>query len=379
MTRDIVHVAIQKAPSYDTGLCEQLKTALTDSGFMDLLRASPSRVLVKPNLIHAALPDMARTTHPAVVESVVNILQDEGHEVILADSYSGARLWNESGLRSVYRKTGMDAVAERTGCRLNWDTRWSIREIPSGSVIKRVEMMNVVDEVDWIVNIPKLKTHVYTGFTAAVKNMFGLVPGHFKVSYHARFADAQTFACALSDIALSFPVRLTVVDAIMAMEGNGPTGGTPRHVGAVFMGDDMLAVDTVAARICGYDPGVFHWLPSRSIEINGLKPESLLPGALRRPDSHKQGMGVFSNSFIRSLGQRILRDVFAPVPTADITQCVQCGDCVNACPTSAMIQYDKHAAPKVLKDRCIRCYCCHEACQHTALIIDPPRFARWFA
>ena len=378
MISDSPHVTVAEIRSYDEDLYGRLRTAMFDSDLRKLIDTAPSRVLVKPNLIHASLPDAAQTTHPTLVESVVRILQEAGHEVILADSFSGARLWNERGLRTVYRKTGMEAVAKRTGCSLNWDTGWTIHTIPTGKVIKQVEMMNVVETVDWIVNVPKLKTHVYTGFTVSIKNMFGLVPGHFKVSYHARFADVQTFACALCDIALSLPVRFSVVDAVMAMEGNGPTGGTPRHVGAIFMGDDMFAVDSVAARFCGFEPRTIHWLPSVSVTVNGPAPESIIPRGLLRPDTRRKGMGVFSNHVIRTMSQRILRNVFAPVPSPDSSHCIRCGMCVNACPTSAVEPARKDAFPVIRKDLCIRCYCCHEACQHNAMVITPSRFARLF-
>ena len=112
----------------------------------------------------------------------------------------------------------MSAVAQRTNCELNYDLTWQVLDLPRGSLLKRVELLNVVSKIDWIINVPKLKTHAYPGLTCAVKNLFGLVPGHYKVGYHARFSEENQFSQALKELAMYLPVIYL---------GTVVTGGNP--------------------------------------------------------------------------------------------------------------------------------------------------------
>lgn len=372
-------IAIVPCATYHEGIEDAVARALELSGAAVAMRGPPSRVLVKPNLISFVPPDRAIGTHPAVVHAVVRFLQRAGHSVIIGDSHSGAFLWSKKGLERLYGITGMQAVAKDTGCDLNFDIRWERHALPKGKILKRVELLRILAEVDWVVNVPKLKTHVYTGITGAVKNLFGLVPGHFKISYHARFSDIEQFVYALRDIALSIPVRATIMDGVTAMEGDGPTGGTPIDVGVIVAGLDLLALDQVTARFCGLDPLSLPWLGGDPPTIIGPSPEEILPMGLARPATKTQDMGIFANPVIRSVAQRLLKDLFSPAPRMLEERCVRCGVCVEACPVDALRLGEKDDAPHVHKGRCIRCYCCHEACPHNAVSIPRSRLAQWLA
>ncbi len=373
MSEPIVYVA--RGCTYDRA-AEETRRLLEASGAMDALAGPPARVVVKPNLIHASPPHEAATTHPEVVRGVVEALHRLGHRVVIADSYSGAFPWSRRGLQRVYHETGMGEVARMTNASLSFDLSWEIRPI-SSRVLARVEALRVVTEADFIVNVPKLKTHAYTGFTCAVKNLFGVVPGHFKVGYHARFSDLDRFNDALRDFALSLPVRLTVMDGVEAMEGEGPAAGVPRHLGVLVVGEDLLAVDRYAARCCGMSPRSFPWLNGDRLVIEGPTPEEAIPGGLVPATPHRLDMGVFKSGLVRSIARRVLKDVFSPAPRVDPTRCTRCLACVAACPVDAMRNVG--GAPRVERQPCIRCYCCHEACRFRAIAIPASRLARLLA
>ncbi|MCU0610943.1 MAG: DUF362 domain-containing protein [Candidatus Eisenbacteria bacterium] len=349
---------------------------LEESGYLDAMAETPGLVVVKPNLIHAAHPDEAATTHPEVVRGVVKALQRTGHPVVIADSYSGAFPWSQRFLERVYRETGMADVARSSGCELSMDLDWGIRSLRDAP-LGRIETLRVIERAAFMVNVPKLKTHSYTGLTCAVKNLFGVVPGHFKVSYHARFAEEDLFSLALRGLALSLPVMVTVVDAVTAMEGEGPAAGDPRPVGALMAGGDLLAVDRVAARFCGLDPASMMWLGRGDGTVVGPQPEELVPGGLRRATPHRLDMGVFRSPLVRSLARRLLKGVFSPAPAIVHRRCVRCIACIAACPVEAMTR--GRDFPKVDRRRCIRCYCCHEACRSHAIVIRPSPLGRFLA
>ncbi|GAF93111.1 unnamed protein product, partial [marine sediment metagenome] len=157
-------------------------------------------------------------------------------------------------LRASYRKTGMTWAADMGGATLNYDVSTVQVSHPEGTLLHRLDLVRPAVEADAVINLAKLKTHNLTGLTLAAKNLFGLVPGTLKIGYHAKLQQAGRFAQGLIDILTYVKPALNLVDAVVAMEGNGPTGGDPRQVGAIVVGTDALAVDIVCAALVGFDP-----------------------------------------------------------------------------------------------------------------------------
>ena len=91
-------------------------------------------------------------------------------------------------------------------------------------------------------------------FTGAVKNLFGCIPGLDKAQYHLKVPDRDDFGAMLVDLMLACKPALAVMDAVVGMEGDGPAGGSPRHIGALLASADCLALDVVASAIAGLDP-----------------------------------------------------------------------------------------------------------------------------
>jgi uncharacterized protein (DUF362 family)/Pyruvate/2-oxoacid:ferredoxin oxidoreductase delta subunit len=221
-------------------------------------------------------------------------------------------------------------------------------------------------EADVLVSVPKMKTHSLTVVTGAVKNMFGLVAGAGKGRSHASAPGIRDFGEVLADIFAIRPPDLTIMDAVVAMEGSGPSSGRPRQVGRVLAGTNAVAVDAVMCRLMGYPPQeVYHLniaasrghgpLGDDAIEVVGEKPAPVrfkLPTTINR---------------LRFVGRFVNRRFFAPVSKTrlllDKKLCKKCKICVDGCPTGAMEMDD---FPHINEDICIRCFCCHELCPESA-------------
>ena len=226
-----------------------VRQTLARLGGIQSFVSAGQRVLLKPNLLSASIPESAITTHPAVVEAMVKLVQEGGGIPIIGDSPGSTAPYTERGLRHVYKITGMADVARRTGATLNWDTTVVELSRSDSKIMKRLDIIKPALDADVIINLPKLKTHVFTTFTGAVKNLFGVIPGYNKPAYHAKLRDVVHFSEMLLDILGSVTPDLSVIDGIIALEGDGPgKRGKPKRVGALIAGTDSVALDVVACR-----------------------------------------------------------------------------------------------------------------------------------
>ncbi|HOG45623.1 MAG TPA: DUF362 domain-containing protein [Anaerolineae bacterium] len=374
------------------------------------------RVALKPNLLRAMPPEAATTTHPSVVRAVVRLVQECGATAVIADSPGGP--FTPALLRRLYEKTGMRQVAEETGAELNYDTAVARVPNPEGGLLRLVEVIAAVAGADVVINLPKLKTHNLTRLTVATKNLFGVIPGVTKLGYHAKLQDALAFSQGLIDILRCVRPVLSIVDGIVAMDGNGPSGGDPFDGRVLLAGADAVAVDVVAMALVGWEPLTMPAIkvavewglatgrvediellgdPLEGLRFAGFRPGSattvdpgLLPHGLQRlllplieahaVDGRRAGSGeVAAESLdvgtvpagIRRWATRQL--VVAPQAGA---RCTGCGYCAEHCPVAAIVVNGRraHMDPK----RCIRCYCCHELCPQLAVELHRPWLGRLF-
>ena len=150
-----------------------------------------SRVLVKPNLVAKHAPEKAVTTHPAVLDAVCAALRRRGVESItVADSPGG--LYNPAVMKSIYKASGLLAVCERHGA-LAYTACEAAPRKTDGVRVKEFSLLRPVLEADFIIDLPKVKTHVMTGMSCAVKNLFGTVPGLQKAEFHMRFPEKEPY------------------------------------------------------------------------------------------------------------------------------------------------------------------------------------------
>jgi len=353
-------VYIGRCRSYDPAeVAAAVQQAVQALGGMHRYVQPGQRVLLKPNLLLLKPPETAICTHPAVVQAVAALVREAGGVPLIADSPGGGALHNEPSLRSLYRITGMEAVARATGAHLNMDCRGLQVPGPKGGTVETLDVMRPAVEADVIINLPKLKTHGLLRYTGAVKNLFGLVPGRTKLEYHARLRDAARFAEMLLDLALWARPALTIIDAIVGMEGDGPSAGRPKPMGLLVASDDCTAADVAALDLIGMAAETV--LTVRAAVGRGLSTgkagdlevlgESL--AAAHVPDFDAPSPG-FSDVMLERPGDPQATD-----------RCTGCGVCAENCPVGAIAIEGRRAHTDL--ERCIRCYCCQELCPQHAV------------
>jgi len=316
------------------------------------------RVLIKLNLLMKRSPDQATTTHPAVAKAIVRAVQRVGATAILADSPGGP--YTSGHLRGIYDACGMIAVAKETGCMLNDDFSVTTRYLETGKAARQLELIGVLDHVDSVITVGKLKTHGLTTMTGCVKNLYGTIPGTTKFEYHARYQDVSLFSDMLLDICEAVKPRFAILDAIVGMEGEGPSGGRPRAIGALIGGVNPHAVDAVGAQLIGLEPPQVTTL--EAAQRRGLLPGYALVGDAIEPMIIRDfdiPMGLRRGSWVRLMNR--LPQAFRPRPVFTHRKCDGCGTCMRACPAKA-ITMDASRKPHVDVKKCIRCYCCQELC-----------------
>jgi len=331
------------------------------------------RVLIKVNLLMKRTPDRATTTHPAVAKAIVRAVQRAGGEAILCDSPGGP--YTRGMLAGVYEASGMKQVAEETGCTLNDDFSVTTKVLPDGFAARKLDLLGVLEKVDKVITVGKLKTHGLTTMTGCVKNLFGVIPGTVKVEYHARHQDVKLFSDMLLDICAAVKPCFAILDAVIGMEGEGPSGGRPRQIGALIGGENPHAVDVVGARLIGLEAAQVTTLEAAmrhgvlpEVEIAGDGIEPLILQDFDIPMKQK------SSSLMRLVNS--LPQCLRPRPVFTHRQCDGCGVCMRSCPAKAISMNDKRR-PQVDLKQCIRCYCCQELCPKTDIEVKRNRIIAW--
>lgn len=335
------------------------------------------RVLLKPNLLRKNAPEKAVTTHPLVVGAVLDALQRRGvRQVVIADSPGGP--YSASVMEAVYRQCGYEAFAGREGVSLY--TACQSKEVKSaGRLVQQFNVIQPVVDSDFIINLPKMKTHVMTVMTGAVKNLFGCVPGLQKAEFHLRFPEREDFGAMLVDLCETVKADIHLVDGILAMEGDGPGGGVARRCNLLLAGEDPYLMDLALCRYMAIDPMITPVLAEAA--KRGLCPRALDEAALQGSEEAKRpfedfapprsynGRLDFSSSlpsFMRPMVEALSRRM-APHPVINKGRCIGCMKCGEICPHKVISL--KNGKAVIDKAGCIRCFCCHEVCPVQAVDI----------
>ena len=268
-------------------------------------------------------------------------------------------------------RSGMLAVVEETGATLV--PFEEVRETAGRGTFRRFALAAPYLEADRVINLPKLKTHEMMTMTCAVKNLFGAVVGAEKPAWHLQAgADRELFARMLLEIYLLRPPDLTIVDAVVAMEGNGPASGDPRRVGLLLAGTNAVAVDVIAAEIAGIPKRLlFVERQAEKMGIVGVERKEIetvgapLDG-VRVPPFLLPPLADVQFGVPRFLRERLRHHLTTrPVPIAE--KCRLCGICQDACPPGVMSI--ENGRLSIDYRRCIRCFCCRELCPEAALAV----------
>lgn len=342
-----------------------------------------TKVLLKPNLLSKMPPEKAVTTHPEVVRGVIRACVKRGvlaKNIVIADSAGG--LYNTKQTKALYQGCGLTPIAQEESATLYTDCQWELVQT-QGTVVSAFNILKPVLEADFIINLPKFKTHVMTGLTAGCKNMFGCVPGLDKSQWHTRFPERDPFGNMLIDLYQLVTPTFSLLDGILAMEGDGPGGGTPRELGVLLASEDTLHLDLAVAHMMGLSPLIVPYLKAAyqrqlcgsSVDLSQVFGDiercSLIPH-WKLPKSYENG-AVGSTSFVASFPKflqplgRKLESSLAPRPFVKEDECVNCKRCSEICSKHA-ISFHKNKA-RIDKNRCILCFCCHEVCPVKAIDI----------
>ena len=377
-------VAVVPLGDYDVVQArEALNELISSIGGIDFIKNGMT-VVIKVNLVSAMKPEQAATTHPTLVCALVDMLTSRGAKVIVGDSPGG--LYNSIFVGRVYNASGMREV-EAHGAELNSDFSEKGAEFSEGKVLHSFTYTGYLDKADLIINFCKLKSHGMMGMSCAAKNMFGVIPGVIKPEYHYRYPKYEDFANMIVDLDEYFHPVLSIADAVIGMEGNGPTAGTPRRLGCLLASRSPHALDLVAAKIIGLTPSE---VPTLLAAINrGMIPEKVedikLVGSIselilddfehvveRRSLQFAGDGSKPMKRFVSKFVGRVLRT--RPYLKKDM--CVGCGICRDICPAKAIVIKNKKA--KIDRKACIRCFCCQEFCPKSAMKVQRTVIARLF-
>ncbi len=323
------------------------------------------KVLLKPNLLKASLPDAAVTTHPDILRAAIRLVREGGAHAVVGDSPG------LGDVRRVAERSGMLAVLQEEGVPL-LDFGETVT-IKGHGTFQRFEVAKVAYEADAIINLPKLKTHGMTVLTGAVKNLFGCIPGKRKVQWHFNTGvDHDAFVRMLVELAVSLKPTLTVMDAVIGMEGNGPGSGNPKRIGVVLAGRDPVAVDVVSGAVVGAAPGSLPVIAAAArarigtssldnIRIVGDPLSDVVVADFHFPPREH------TEWTIPEWARKGLKDALTTRPVINQQACVRCGICQSDCPQQAISVEQRRLV--IDYRRCIRCFCCQEFCPQGAITV----------
>ena len=377
-------VSVVPLDGYDKNTARAaLESLLEPLGGLDFIKSGQT-VVIKANLVSAMKPEQAATTHPVLLCALCDMLTERGTEVIVGDSPGG--LYNAAFLNRVYNQTGVREVCEH-GAELNSDFSEKRAEYKDAKVLKSFTYTGYLDRADYIINFCKLKSHGMMGMSCAAKNMFGTIPGVIKPEYHYRFPKYEDFADMIVDLDEYFHPVLNIADAVVGMEGNGPTAGTAKKMGFLLASHSPHTLDMLASHLIGFTKEELPIL--NAAYMRGLVPENVdelnIVGSTEGLEVkdfervvERKSLRFSSNTKnpIKKLFAVTAQSILKTKPYLIKSECVGCGICAGICPAKAIVIKDKKAV--IDREKCIRCFCCQEFCPKSAMKVKRSFIANIF-
>ena len=364
-------VAIVGCESYDEELVyNKVKESVDLLGGINEFVKSGQRVALKVNLLMKATPEKSATTHPSVVKAVARLCKENGANVIIVDSAGGP--YTQGYMNSIYKASGIEKVAQDLDVELNQNFDYQSIECENAVIGKKFDILKTLYDADCIINLCKLKTHAFTGFTNAVKNMFGAIPGLTKVEMHGKYRDIDTFSEFLYDIHEYFKDKLVlnISDAIIGMEGEGPSNGSPRFIGVIGASTNAIKLDLASLKLINAEPEKMptilkavsrNLITDYEFEVVGdniekyvVKDYDLVTPNLKKP---------YAN-FVPQFLQNFVHNIMTQKPKINQKDCRGCRKCFEHCPVKAisMVKKGNKMVASIDYNKCIRCFCCQELC-----------------
>ncbi|MHA1147688.1 MAG: DUF362 domain-containing protein [Promethearchaeota archaeon] len=339
----------------------------------ELMIKTGMKILLKPNILLSKEPERGATTHPEILKSVIQWLKQFNPEKIIVAESSGT--FKRGATEKAFKGSGLQSVCEDEG--VEWTsfakTQRKTYKIKNPLVLEEITASTLLDEVDLIVNLPKIKTHGQCILTCCIKNMFGILILGNKARTHAQFPTREKFNAALTDIYSVSNPQLTIIDGYYTMEGNGPSAGDVVKLDLILAGYDPVALDTAVCKIVGFDPNEIYYISQLEQKGFGNSEFDVLGEAInsvKRKFKKPKGAPV-SLPLPEKIAKYVGRVVFRSSIKFDKSKCKLCSTCWNNCPTGAItppkdLEKGKNI-PKWDKKKCITCYCCAELCPYEAV------------
>jgi uncharacterized protein (DUF362 family) len=365
-------VSITRANKYELSeLIPAVKKSLGLVGDLIAIVKPRNKVFVKINhLPPPSPPERGIVTHPVFVEAVLTLLKEIDCDIIVGDDIESS---------DDFKISGYQEMCDRVGVKLVHLKESGFVETPvNGKVLKSIFISKIVREADVIINLPKLKTHSLTTFTGGIKNLYGVIPSGLRRRFHGDYLRMEDFSQVLVDIFSVARPHLTIMDGIMAMEGEGPGSGKMRKLGLVLASRDTVALDAVATKIIGLNPEevlTTRYAGERELGISDLNKIQIVGEQLKDITVSDFKLPASVSRAAVDNAPRALVEYFmaqvTPRPRVCRKNCTACGECVKACPAGAMTIPDGKLA--VVNDKlCISCMCCHEVCRFNAIVPRRP-------
>lgn len=352
MSKVMIHPA-----SYDN-----VREAVRSAFKLFPVKVTGKKVLIKPNVLRSSEAEEGIVTHPAVLKAVVEKVEEMGPASLIVGDNPG--LVSYGANEESFEKTGLMSAAKGYYKNIGND---SVKVDFNPDFMPRVSLSRAVLEADVIISLPKFKTHGLTVMTGAIKNSYGFLPGAQKSKLHRAAGSSERFHEVIVDVFQLRVPDLFIVDAVIGMEGNGPTSTDLRSIGLILAANNAVALDSVIARMMGLDPGRLRFL--KKARENGLGDYDLdkieIIGELNTlPDFKLPPLGgeaIMENEAV----QEMIRSKTLVKPQANPDLCTACGTCIDQCPVSALSMNED--LPQVDEETCIRCFCCQEICPEKAI------------
>jgi len=333
-------------------------------------------------MLNADPPEKAVTTHPALLRSVIRAVKEAKGEAVVGESPGIAY----KDIEKAWQVTGLKRAAEEEGAKV---INFHKVEKIDNSRNNKAPILHLAGEAlesDVVISLPKLKTHNFTLFTGAIKNLYGCVPGFHKKELHRLFPRPEDFAELMVDIFSIIKPDLAIMDAIVGMEGDGPAAGHPRQIGLVLTSKDLVALDAVASYIIGYAPfevDITRVAAERGLGERRLEKIEVKGAPLSELKIKDYQLASNINALLKKMPGFVLFTFrhLAPLllkirPVIDKDRCTGCGECIEHCPTRAMSMDE--SCPIINNKTCIKCFCCQEFCLQRAVGIKYNWLARKF-
>lgn len=322
------------------------------------------KVLIKPNVLRASEAKEGIVTNPAVLRAVVEKVEAMAPASLIVGDNPG--LFDYGANENSFIKTGLMEACKGHYQNIGDD---SVKRAFNPRYMPSVSVSRAVMEADFVISLPKFKTHGLTVITGAIKNSYGILPGAQKAMLHKLSGGPERFQEIVVDVFRLRVPDLFIVDAVVGMEGNGPASPELREIGLVLASDNAVAMDSVIAAMMGCEPGRLRFLrKAKELGLGDYAPDTIeIIGELKRLSGFKLppmgGEALLTNNNIQAAihGRAALR------PEADPKRCIACGICIGHCPVSALSLNGD--LPEADREKCIACFCCQEMCPEKAIAL----------